>query len=588
MNKQFLRKSFLSLILFSGAGAASGQLLITQYYEGTSNNKFLEFTNVGSDAVDLSTYTLSNFFNQNTELWKTDTTAPTQQRLSGSLAAGASYVLANSSAVVPRLASEVDGISGVINFNGDDSMVLYNGLDSETGLPIISPGNIADVISFTDAGNEGANISIVRKTADVGFNFVAGSTFLDFPSVWEVVSLDAANTAVLGQDYFLGSSAFGSSSPIVSFSGASLVVNENVATVTLTVQILNPGPDAVSVDVGFDAVNSTASLGDVGDFVPQTVTFPSGSANGDTQTVAVTVVDDTDAETSEDAIFVLENLLTGGDAAIGGNETFALTIVDNDTIIPGLYISEIADPTDNFDARFVEIHNPTASEVDLDAGSWTLVVYFNANTSGVEIPLTGVIPAGGIYVVARDGVVYTESYPTAPAPNLINSAINFNGNDNLELRFGGGVLSGTLVDVYGVPGTDGIGTEYEYTDSQVTRNVAVPNPVFTFSEWIVTPAATISVMTPGSLVPGEPPVIVNPEIKGIVINKTNGQVVLTAESLGASTYIIQSSSDLGLTDEWIEVPGGFTETDNGDAVDFTFTDPEVATLGGLFYRLLKQ
>lgn len=587
MIKQLLRKCFLSLILFSGSGVASGQLLITQYYEGTSNNKFLELTNVGASPIDLSTYTLTRWSNAAAEDWKTATVSSASETLSGVLAGGESYVLANSSAVIPITAAEADLISGLITFNGNDSVALYNGLDGDN-FPIIDPANLVDAVSITNTGNEGANTSVVRKSADVGFDLVGGTTFLSYPLVWEVVTLEAVNSAVLGQDYYLGSSAFGSSSPIVSFSGASVVVNENVGTVNLTVQILNPGPDAVSVDVGFDSVNSTASVGDVGDYVTQTITFPAGSANGDSQTIAVTVFDDAESETSEDAIFILENLVTGGDAAIGGNEAFSITIVDDDTDIPGLYISEIADPSDNFDARFVEIHNPTASEVDLDAGSWTLIVYFNANTSGAEIPLTGMIPAGGIYVVAKDGVVYTESYPTAPSPNLIDSTINFNGDDNLELRFGGGALSGTLVDVYGMPGTDGTGTAYEYTDSQVTRNVAVPNPVFTLSEWVITPAATVSMMTPGSLVPVEPPLIVDPEIKSIVINKTNGQVVLTAESLGASTYIIQSSSDLGLTDEWTEVPGGFTETDNGDAVDFTFTDPEVATLGGLFYRLLKQ
>ena len=587
MNKQLFRKSILASMLLSGAGVASGQLLITQYYEGSSNNKFLELTNIGSEPIDLSTYTLSNFFNQNTELWKTESTAPTQQQLSGTLAGGASYVLANSNAVIPRLASAVNMISGVINFNGDDSMVLYNGLDSETGFPIFSPANIVDVVSFTDAGSEGMDTSIVRKTTDVGFDFVAGTTFLNFPLVWEVVTLADANSAVLGQDYFLGSSAFGSSSPIVSFSGGTMVVNENITTAILTVQILNPGPDAVSVDVGFDAVNSTASLNDVGNYLAQAITFPAGSANGDSQTVTVTVVDDVESETSEDAIFVLENLVTGGDAAIGGNEAFTLTIVDNDTNISGLYLSEIADPSDFFLARFVEIHNPTASDVDLDAGGWTLVVYFNANTSGEEIALTGVIPAGGLYVVARDGVVYTDSYPNATAPNLINSAINFNGDDNLELRFGGGTLTGTLVDVYGLPGTDGTGTEHEYTDSQVTRNTATPNAVFTFSEWTVTPAASVS-MTPGSLVPVDPPVLADAVINGVSIVVATGQVVLTASGLGNATYIIQSSLDLGLTDEWAEVPGGYTETDNGDAVDFAFTDAEATSLGQLFYRILKQ
>lgn len=41
----------LGLVCF--ASAASGQIFISQYYEGTSNNKWIELYNAGASSVDL-------------------------------------------------------------------------------------------------------------------------------------------------------------------------------------------------------------------------------------------------------------------------------------------------------------------------------------------------------------------------------------------------------------------------------------------------------------------------------------------------------------------------------------------------------
>ena len=564
--------------------AASGQLLITQYYEGTSNNKFLELTNTGGADIDLSTYTLTRWANAAAEDWKTATSSGSTETLSGILAAGESYVIANGSAAIPITDEEADLQSGIITFNGNDSMALYNGLDGDN-LPIIDPANLVDVVSVT-SGNEGLNLSFVRKTTGTGYDLNLGSSFLDFPAVWEVVTLEAVNSSVLGQDLFLGSSTLGSSSPIVSFADASTVVNEDGGSVSVSVQILNPGPDAVSVDVAFDAGNSTASLADVDNFSTQTVTFPAGSSNGDTQDVTVNITDDVEEDLGEAAVFILENIQTAGDAAIGGNESFTVSIVDDDTNIPQIYISEIADPGDNFEARFVEIHNPTGDEVDLGGGLWNLIIYFNDNSSPNEIPLTGVIPAGGLYVIAQDDIAFSEAYPTAPFPNQIDGIINSNGDDNFELRFGGGASTGTLVDIYGMPGEDGTGLDREFTDSQVARNVTSPNAIFTIGEWVITPGSNVADMTPGVLGDVDPPGPSELVITDITMNRTTGAGSLTATGLGAQILVVESSTDLGQSDAWAPLANPATEVDNPDgSVSFNFTDPEATTEGKIFYRL---
>ena len=583
MNKTY-RLAALLLPAMLGQ-VAFGQLLITQYYEGTSNNKFLELTNVGGTEINLSTFSLTRWANAGTEDWKTATTAGSIETLSGTLAAGESYVIANGSAAIPITVGEAELTSGIITFNGDDSMALYNGLD-EFDQPIIDPANLVDVVSFTDAGSEGQNLSFVRKTTGTGYDLNPGTTFLDFPATWEVVTLEDVNSSVLGQDLYLGSSALGSSAPIVSFAGASTVVNEDGGSFTLSVQISNPGPEAVSVDVAFDIVNSSASLADVDNFTAQTVTFPAGSLNGDSQDVTVNITDDAEADLGEEAVFILENLQTAGDAKIGGNESFAASIIDDDTNIPQIYISEIADPADNFDARFVEIHNPTGEDVDLAASSWTLIVYFNANTSGTEIPLTGVVPAGGLYIIAKNALAYSESYSAAPVPDQFNGLLDSNGDDNFELRFGGGALTGDLVDIYGMPGTDGTELEQEFTDSQVIRNVTSPNAIFTQGEWVITPGATTAEMTPGVLGDIDPPDPIELIVQRFAMDGTSGS--LTVTGLGAGIYRVESSTDLGRSDAWAPLVSPASEVDNPDgSVSFNFVDPEAVGETKIFYRVAE-
>ncbi|GAB2800951.1 ExeM/NucH family extracellular endonuclease [Halomonas shantousis] len=102
-----------------------GELIISEYVEGSGYNKALELTNASDDALSLEGYQLALYSNGNTE-------ATTTLDLSdyGTLAAGATLVLANSQADEEVLA-RADGTSGVTNFNGNDAVVL-SGPDGET------------------------------------------------------------------------------------------------------------------------------------------------------------------------------------------------------------------------------------------------------------------------------------------------------------------------------------------------------------------------------------------------------------------------------------------------------------------------
>lgn len=104
------------------SGQVQAQLLISEYLEGSSNNKAVELSNLGATPVDLSQYRLAFYANG-----KPLTDAPTNSlALQGTLAPGASLVLANPSANAEILA-KANQTSGNLVFNGDDALVLYRG-----------------------------------------------------------------------------------------------------------------------------------------------------------------------------------------------------------------------------------------------------------------------------------------------------------------------------------------------------------------------------------------------------------------------------------------------------------------------------
>lgn len=125
----------------------ANDLMISEYIEGSSNNKYLEIFNGTGSAVDLSSYSLELYANN-------ALTANSTLALSGSLPHGSTKVIANSSAVI---FSGEKTISSVTQFNGDDAVVLKHGSDT---IDII--GVIGSAILHS-AGIEGVGQNIVAS-----------------------------------------------------------------------------------------------------------------------------------------------------------------------------------------------------------------------------------------------------------------------------------------------------------------------------------------------------------------------------------------------------------------------------------------
>lgn len=106
------------------AEATEFTLIISQYYEGISgSDKFIEITNIGNSPIDLSSYHLGRFSN-------TDAPADLEEYadggpLSGTIAAGATRVYRNSSAVNPSYAVSLSvATTTATYFNGNDPIAL--------------------------------------------------------------------------------------------------------------------------------------------------------------------------------------------------------------------------------------------------------------------------------------------------------------------------------------------------------------------------------------------------------------------------------------------------------------------------------
>jgi hypothetical protein len=177
----------------------SSSVIFTQYYEGTSNNKYVEITNTSASSVDLSSWRLVRWGNAETENWKITAIASASASgvltLNGTLLPGQTVVLSNSAAVAPISSGSAFISSSIINHTGNDSYGLYEGS--------VSPSNLRDALSFTVA-NEGGDKSFVRISSGLGFDFNVGTSISTYPAVWALTTNAIVDAATSNQKEFLG------------------------------------------------------------------------------------------------------------------------------------------------------------------------------------------------------------------------------------------------------------------------------------------------------------------------------------------------------------------------------------------------
>lgn len=206
-------------------------------------------------------------------------------------------------------------------------------------------------------------------------------------------------------------------------------------------------------------------------------------------------------------------------------------------------ITEIADPNNNAEARYIELHNLGATPVDFTEGSgWQVDKYTNDSaTVSQSLDLTGTIPAGGFYIVAYDNTAGTflsvYGFAADQLDAVQNGVAGSNGDDDLFLVNG----TDTVVDAFGTPGVDNTGSCAEYEDGRAERLTSVTTGSTTFNEaeWNVWADSTITGCTSNQNAPRTAPDDYDPGAWGTVtcgLSLLNPLAVCDAVTAGIDTY----------------------------------------------------
>lgn len=146
----------------SGGGSAT-DLIISEYVEGDSYNKYLELYNGTSTSIDLSAYVVKIYYNGSTN-------AGSNIPLSGTLASGNTFVVAHTNATA--WGGTPDMTSGDLSFNGNDVVELTKN------------GNLLDIIGTVgDGSNLFQDKTLQRKSSVTAPNTVYT------PSEWDELAI---------------------------------------------------------------------------------------------------------------------------------------------------------------------------------------------------------------------------------------------------------------------------------------------------------------------------------------------------------------------------------------------------------------
>ncbi|MEZ5025325.1 MAG: lamin tail domain-containing protein [Chitinophagales bacterium] len=299
------------------------ELIISEYGEPTSGNgKYIEIYNGTSASIDLADYQLWSVSNGGT--WPENTLS-----LSGTLASGATYVVANNITDVPG----ADTYNPTFcNWNGDDAVGLAK--------------NVGGIYYLIDAiGRDGADPGSGWVVAGIS-NATEGHTLLRKSSVnipdtnWtNSAGSNASNSEWLVRNYQLNNIGCNVNACLIStsvgFDVASANVTEANTNVTVNVTMSSAPTSTVNVIVS-DALLGTATSGtDYSTFSDATLTFTPAESYPNTKTVTLNILDDAIPESNE-------NIVLNVDAQCGAlisNDAYSLTIIDNEPP-EGLIINE--------------------------------------------------------------------------------------------------------------------------------------------------------------------------------------------------------------------------------------------------------
>ncbi|MBL9118733.1 MAG: lamin tail domain-containing protein [Phycisphaerae bacterium] len=400
------------------AFAQAADLFISEYIEGSSNNKAIEIYNGTGAAVDLGAggYGLELYANGSP-------TATATLNLTGVIASGDVFVVAHTSAD-PAVTAQADVLnSSVVIFNGDDSVVLRKGaniIDAfgqtgfdpgtewGTGLTSTADNTLVRMQSIC-AGDVVSTNAFDPSVEWVGF---ASNTFSNLGShtsdCLPSTSYSCSITPASPQSLVVGN-AVSFTYTLLENPGAIPVVGSNV---TLTV---TSGPNTGATNAGVTDSNGQVTLG--------------YTSNGTTGTDSVSI----SAATTPSATVCTASVLW--------------TV--NVTTVP-VVINEVDCDTPGIDAaEFIELYDGGVGNTPLDG---LVIVFFNGSNdqSYAAFDLDGKSTDAQGYFVLGDAAI-TASIPAANALTMTEDLLQ-NGADAVALYTGDGSSfpNGTAVTTTGL------------------------------------------------------------------------------------------------------------------------------------------
>jgi uncharacterized protein YjdB len=204
----------------SATPTVASDLFISEYIEGSSNNKAIEIFNGTGAGVSLSNYKLRVHANGGTSTTNIDLGATT-------LANNSTFVIANGSSSASILALS-NANSGSINFNGDDAVSLFK-VSTSTNIDVIGTIGVDPGTEFTGQSANGDG-STLDKTITRTSNIYQPSSTFKFEE-WNTYPMDTISN--------LGSHTF---SPLTALEQSQSFADylEQFTTCDLT------GPDSIS------------------------------------------------------------------------------------------------------------------------------------------------------------------------------------------------------------------------------------------------------------------------------------------------------------------------------------------------------
>ncbi|HSL43821.1 MAG TPA: ExeM/NucH family extracellular endonuclease [Anaerolineales bacterium] len=456
----------------------------SEYIEGSAFNKAVEIYNGTGAAVNLSAYKI--------ELYSNGAATPSQSfTLSGTLANGDVFVVSRADAD-PAIVSVTDAFSpGVINFNGDDAVVLRKGT------------TIIDVIGQIgfDPGTEwGTGLTstadnTLRRKAAIQSGDTNGSDAFDPAVEWDGFAINT----------FDGLGCHAAGCPVNLTVGDFSAAEGNAGTTTFSFAVNLSGP-APAGGVTFDiaTADNTATTAN-NDYVAKSLTGQTITAGNTTYTFNVTVNGDLTDEPSE-TFFVNVTNVTGATLTDGQGVG---TITNDDVALTSIHTIQGATHLSSFDGQTVSTQGIVTAKLsngffmqdpapDTDDATSEAILVFTSSAPAVNIgdlvTVSGTVdefrPGGSggtnnltTTEIVSPSIVVNSAGNSLPAATVIGTGGRVPPTMVIEDDASGSVETGGVFD----PAADGIDF-YESLEGMLVQvnNAVVVGPTNGFGEtWVL-------------------------------------------------------------------------------------------------------